>query len=169
MAKKPWKKAGKTSKSIAAPKEGADTGGVVWSAQGWALDDAETDFRMLLHALPTAVYITDASGRITYYNDAAVQLWGCSPVLGKSEWCGSWRLFKPDGTRLAHEDCPMALTLKHGQPVRGQHAVAERPDGSRVAFMPYPSPLFDRTGTLIGAVNVLAEMPGAQTSEGIDD
>ena len=32
----------------------------------------------LLKALPGAVYTTDAEGRITFYNDAAAQLWGCT-------------------------------------------------------------------------------------------
>jgi PAS domain-containing protein len=30
----------------------------------------------LLEALPVAVYTTDAEGRITFYNDAAAELWG---------------------------------------------------------------------------------------------
>jgi PAS domain S-box-containing protein len=51
----------------------------------------ERRFRELLGALPVAVYTTDASGRITYYNEAAAELWGHRPELGKSEFCGSWR------------------------------------------------------------------------------
>jgi hypothetical protein len=39
----------------------------------------------LLKVLPTAVYTTDAAGRITFYNEAAAALWGCRPELGKSE------------------------------------------------------------------------------------
>ena len=50
-------------------------------------------FRELLDALPAAVYTTDAAGRITYYNNAAVDMWGVRPTLGSSEWCGSWKLF----------------------------------------------------------------------------
>ena len=53
----------------------------------------ERRFRELLDALPAAVYTTDAAGRITYYNEAAVALWGHRPTLGSSEWCGSWKLF----------------------------------------------------------------------------
>ena len=49
-------------------------------------------FSALLEALPAAIYTTDPAGRITSYNQAAVELWGCRPELGKSEWCGSWRL-----------------------------------------------------------------------------
>src|SRR5262245_29107220 len=35
----------------------------------------------ILEALPVAVYITDAEGRITFYNQAAADLWGHRPKL----------------------------------------------------------------------------------------
>jgi K+-sensing histidine kinase KdpD len=59
---------------------------------------------------------------------------------------------------MRHDECPMAIALREGQPVRGWAAIAERPDGSRVAFEPYPTPLRDARGTLIGAVNVLVDV-----------
>src|SRR5512147_2879175 len=90
----------------------------------------------MLGALPAAVYTTDAAGRITYYNDAAAELWGYRPPLGTSEWCGSWKLYWPDGTPLAHNECPMAIALKEDRSVRGMEAAAERPDGTRVPFIP---------------------------------
>ena len=65
--------------------------------------------RELLDALPAAIYTTDAAGRITYYNTAAVQLAGRRPELGSDEWCVSWRLYWPDGTSLPHDQCPMAV------------------------------------------------------------
>jgi PAS domain S-box-containing protein len=112
----------------------------------------------LLHALPAAVYTTDAAGHITFYNAAAAELWGVKPELGKSEFCGSWKLFWPDGTPLPHHECPMALALKEKRPIRGMEAIAERPDGTRVPFIPYPMPLFDTSGALIGAVNTLVDI-----------
>jgi PAS domain S-box-containing protein len=52
----------------------------------------------------------------------------------------------------------MALALKEKRAIRGLEAVAERPDGSRVHFVPYPTPLYDNSGTLIGAVNMLVDI-----------
>ena len=109
-------------------------------------------------ALPAAVYTTDARGRITFYNAAASALWGCSPELGKSEFCGSWKLYWPDGTPLPHDECPMAMALEQQRPIRGMEAVAERPDGTRVPLIPYPTPLFDASGALTGAVNMLVDI-----------
>ena len=114
--------------------------------------DAESEKRLhqLLHALPAAVYTTDAAGRITFYNEAAAALWGCRPQLGSDEWCGSWRLFWPDGTPLPHGECPMAMAIKEKRPIIGMEAVAERPDGTRVPFMPFPSILRDLAGKSSG-------------------
>jgi PAS domain S-box-containing protein len=112
----------------------------------------------LLEALPVAVYTTDADGRITFYNRAAAALWGHHPELGSSQWCGSWRLYWPDGQPLPHDECPMAITLKEGREVRGVEAIAERPDGTRVRFRPYPTPLRDSSGRLVGAVNLLMDI-----------
>src|SRR5262245_52550134 len=95
----------------------------------------------LLAALPVAVYTTDADGRITFYNDAAADLWGHRPDLGSDRWCGSWRLYWPDGRPLAHEECPMAVALKEGRPLRGEEAIAARPDGTRIRFLSFPTPL----------------------------
>jgi PAS domain S-box-containing protein len=119
----------------------------------------------LLDALPAAVYMTDADGRITFYNEAASALWGCRPELGRSEFCGSWKLFWPDGTPLPHDECPMAMALAQQRPIRGMEAVAERPDGTRVPFMPYPTPLFDGSGALIGAINMLVDISERKRAE----
>lgn len=115
-------------------------------------------WRDLVNALPAAVYITDATGRIIFFNEAAVTLWDCRPELGKSEFWGSWRMYWPDGTPLPHDQCPMAMALKEKRPIRGMEAIAERPDGTRIHFIPYPTPLFDASGNLIGAVNMLVDI-----------
>ena len=129
-----------------------------------ALRERERRFRTLLDALPAAVYTTDAAGRITYFNEAAVTLWGLQP-LGTSEWCGSWKLFWSDGTPLAHDECPMAIALKENRAVRGVEAAAERPDGTRVPFLPYPTPIHDETGKLVGAVNMLVDITDRKRAE----
>jgi PAS domain S-box-containing protein len=112
-----------------------------------------------------AVYVTDAEGRITYYNKAAVELWGYRPPLGDSRWCGSWRLYWLDGTPMPHDECPMAMAIKENRAITGVEAIAERPDGSRVRFMPFPKPLHDETGALVGAVNMLVDVTDRRRTE----
>ena len=132
---------------------------------GEAITRGDHYFRDVLEALPAAIYTTDAAGRITYYNQAAALLWGQRPELGESEWCGSWKLYWPDGRPLPHDQCPMALAIKEGRPNRGMEAVAERPDGIKIPFIPYPTPLYDSSGTLVGAVNMLVDITDRKRAE----
>jgi PAS domain S-box-containing protein len=122
------------------------------------LGDANNLSREAIEALHPAVYMTDVEGRITFYNEAAAALWGRRPEVGESKFCGSWKLYWPDGTPLPHDKCPMAMALRQKRPIRGMEAIAERPDGTRVPFLPYPTPLFDATGRLTGAINMLVEI-----------
>ena len=62
----------------------------------------------------------------------------------------TWKLYWPDGTPLPHDQCPMAIALKEGRAIRNAEAVAERPDGTRVPFIPYPTPLRDAHGKIVG-------------------
>ena len=75
----------------------------------------------------------------------AVEFAGRTPTIG-DDVVRDLEAFRPDGTPLAHEDCPMAIALKENRPIRNVEAVAERPDGSRICFMPYPTPLRDAEG-----------------------
>lgn len=111
----------------------------------------------LLDALPVAVYTTDADGRITGYNTAAVALWGRAPETGE-RWCACKRVFRLDGSELPLDQSPIAIALRERRPVRGAELTLERHDGARVHFKPMPTPLFDEGGKLTGAVNVLVEV-----------
>ncbi len=118
-----------------------------------------------LNALPAAIYMTNADGRITYFNEAAAALWGRRPKLNADLWCGSWRLLWPDGTPMPHDACPMAVALRERRAVRGGQAIAERPDGSRVPFMAFPTPLHDASGVFVGAINMLIDMSELQRAK----
>jgi PAS domain S-box-containing protein len=125
----------------------------------------QTTDHALLDALGVAVYVTDTAGRITYFNEAAAELWGCRPALGDASFCGSWRLFWPDGTPMRHDECPMAETVRERRAIHGGEAVAERPDGARVPFAAYPTPLRDAAGNVVGALNVLVDISDRKATE----
>jgi PAS domain-containing protein len=59
----------------------------------------------------------------------------------------------------------MAVALKENRPVRGDEAIAERPDGTRSPFIPFPTPLRDGAGQLIGAVNMLVDVSERREAE----
>jgi PAS domain S-box-containing protein len=109
-------------------------------------------FQNLLEALPAAIYTTDAQGRLTYFNAAAVKLSGRKPQLGTDQWCVTWKIFRPDGKALPHDQCPMAVALKGGPVPSGIECLAERPDGTRFWFTPYPAVIRDAGGNIVGGI-----------------
>jgi PAS domain S-box-containing protein len=130
-----------------------------------ALRDSERRLQDLLAAIPAAIYTTDASGTITYYNEAAVAFAGRRPVIGVDRWTIAWKLYWPDGTPLPPDQTPIALALKENRPMRGKEVVAERPDGTRVPYIPFPTPLHDADGKLVGAINMLVDVSERKQAE----
>ena len=63
------------------------------------------------------------------------------------------------------DHCPMAIALKEQRPMRGVVAWAIRPDGTQIPFMPFPTPLFDENGQLIGAINMLVDITERKKAE----
>lgn len=121
----------------------------------WNFEPSRAD---LFRQIDAPLYTTDTEGWLTYYNEAAADLWGFRPVLGKARWCGAWRLFEADGTPLPHDRSPLAVALTEGRAVRGVQIGLERPDGMRLDFMPYPTPLRDAAGTVVAASNILLKV-----------
>lgn len=119
-------------------------------------------YRATLDALPVPVYLTDADGLVTYWNQACAAFAGREPELGKDRWCVTWQLFTLSGDPLPHDECPMAVAIKERRSIRNQIAIAMRPDGTRRALKPYPTPLFDESGNVTGAVNLLIDVSDEQ-------
>jgi len=132
------------------------------------IEEGEFRYRNLIHGLPAAIYTTDKDGYITMYNEAAIELWGRQPEIGKEMWCGSWKIFELDGvTEVPLDKCPMAITLKEKRKVTSKSPfIVERPDGIRRYFIPYPEPVFDANGDMSGAFNMLVDITESRVSEG---
>src|SRR5688572_11780550 len=95
------------------------------------LRQIEERFRRLMEMMPVAVYVCDTSGIIQNYNRRAVELWGCEPTLGDpaQRYCGSLRLYTPDGTWVPHPESIMAEVLRTGIEAHDLEVVIERPEG----------------------------------------
>jgi PAS domain S-box-containing protein len=119
----------------------------------------------MMEALPAAIYMTDAEGRLTYFNAAAVKLSGRTPELNTDKWCITWKTFLPDGTSLPDDQCPMAITLRGGDVPTGIECIAERPDGSRYWFSPCPATLRDAEGRIVGGINLLIDITARKKAE----
>jgi PAS domain S-box-containing protein len=129
------------------------------------LQESERVLRDLLGALPAAIYVTDAVGRITYCNEGAVKLWGARPKLGEDRWSDFSRYYHVDGTPMALDDCPTEIALKRGRTVHGREATLEQADGTRIPIAPYPTPIRDRTGAVVGVINMTVDISELKQAE----
>lgn len=129
--------------------------------------ERERQFRDLLEALPVAVYTTDPQGRLTFYNQAAADLWGHDPALNSdsARWCGSWKLYHADGRDMRHDESAMAVAIQENRAIRDAEAQLESPDGVRIPFLAYPTLLRDKTGQMIGAVNMMVDISERKRAE----
>lgn len=130
-----------------------------------AVRASERQLQQVLSALPAGVYTCDGDGRITFCNQAAEEMWGRSPVLGRELWCGSHRVLSANGGELMPDCWPIVQTLRTGRSVRGAEVIIERPDGTRRHVLPYPEPLRDATGRVTGVLNVLVDITARKDAE----
>lgn len=125
-----------------------------------ALSESEARLRQLISLMPMAVYTCDAEGRITFFNKQAAALWGRSPTIGDEDekFCGSFRLWKPDGSPVLHCETPMAAAIANGTSCRNVPVVVERPDGTRITVSVNIDPLNGSEGERLGAINVFEDV-----------
>jgi PAS domain S-box-containing protein len=121
----------------------------------------------ILSLMPAAVYTCDEQGRMTFYNRRAAELWGHEPKLNELEekFWGSFRLWRPDGSRLLHDETPVAKVMRSGQPDRNKELTIERPDGSRIAINVNIDPLYGTSGRPCGAINVFQDIGDSKQAE----
>jgi PAS domain S-box-containing protein len=113
----------------------------------------------LWDALPIAIYVCDAEGRVVGFNRRACELWGRSPSPDEEVLFGAaQRVFTPDGTPIELADHPMRRVLSLGEPLRDATFILERADGRRTTVLVNISPMFDDDGIITGAVNCFQDI-----------
>jgi PAS domain S-box-containing protein len=119
--------------------------------------------------LPVAAYTCDAEGRVTFFNPRAVEAWGRAPALNDDAelFCGSFKLYSPEGTLLPHDQCWMALALKEEKIYDGREIVIERADGSRLTVLANVNPIYDVAGKVIGAINIVVDITDRKQAEAV--
>ena len=148
---------GRIKSDVTAPTRNG--GGLRWD---------EERYRTLFDLGPVAVYSCDAAGVIQEFNRRAVELWGCEPVLGDTDkrFCGSFKLFRPDGTYMPHEQCPMAEVVAGTlAEARDGEVLIERPDGSRITVIVNIRPFKNERGDVTGAINCFYDITSRKHTE----
>lgn len=129
---------------------------------------SEERFRALFELGPMAVYSCDASGVIQEFNRRAAELWGRTPAEGDTDerFCGSYRLYRPDGSFMPHDQCPMAeVTSGKISAAHDMEVLIERPDGSRVTVVVNIRSLKNERGEITGAINCFYDITERKQAE----
>jgi signal transduction histidine kinase len=133
-----------------------------------ALRESEKRYRTLFDLGPVAVYSCDALGVIQNFNRRAAELWGRKPVARDTSerFCGSFKLFRPNGSFMPHEQCPVAEVVSGKKTaVRGTEVLIERSDGSRITVVVDIRPLKNKQGKVTGAINYFYDITELKQAE----
>jgi two-component system sensor kinase FixL len=123
----------------------------------------------LMETVPIAVIDCDREGLIEYFNPQAIALWGRVPAIRdiRDRYCGSFRMYYPNGKPRAHSSNPMAEVLKSGIAKLNEEIIMERPDGSRVVVLASVAPLKDENGQITGAVSCMMDITERKRTEAL--
>lgn len=119
----------------------------------------------LINILPTAIYICDLSGRLTYFNEAAVKLLGRTPEIGKDMWCGSWKIYYPNGEPMPLDKSPMARCLMNETAPKAEEIIIEKPDGMKLNILTHPMPIKDKDKKIKAYICVLTDISDKKLKE----
>lgn len=125
-----------------------------------ALKKSEDRYRKLVNSLPVAMYSCDKEGRIIFYNDIAVRLWGYEPEMNSDavKYCAYCKVWLPDGTLVLPHETPMATSLREGISFRNLEAFFERVDGKQFYAQVSIDPILDEENNIIGAINIIQDI-----------
>jgi len=136
--------------------------------QAAAREAADLEQRRLtavLAALPVGVILVEApSGRVAYYNDALVRIWGgASATASIDDYSLEWHGYHVEDGRVtdrpvASHEWPVAHALTHGVAVTDVVVAAAHPDGTRPLVSISAVPIRDGNGALVGAAAVLVDV-----------
>ena len=133
-----------------------------------AIRQSEKRYRTLFDLVPVALYTCDAKGLIQEYNRHAVELWGREPKRNdpSEKFCGSLKIFYPDGRPMPHDKCPMARALRGEKLTAADlEIVVEQSSGARRNVLVSPMALRNGQGKVIGAINCLHDITARKRTE----
>jgi diguanylate cyclase (GGDEF)-like protein/PAS domain S-box-containing protein len=122
------------------------------------MDNDFSDFyKDLLDNLHEGVYFVDTDRRITYWNKSAEEITGYSAAFAVGKHCRDNFLnhITENGVELCNTQCPLAATMQDGKK-REAEVYLHHVDGYRVPVVVRASPIYDKNGTVVGAVETFS-------------
>ncbi|MEH2164920.1 MAG: PAS domain S-box protein [Nostoc sp.] len=121
---------------------------------------SQSILQMLLEHVPEGITITGGPPNFPIIANSKL----AQELLGKpgkslvgmtsSDYAQSYGLFLADGvTRLTPKQLPLYRATRHGETIRDEECIIERPDGTRITASANVVPIRDFQGQIIGAIN----------------
>nr|WP_246408719.1 CHASE domain-containing protein [Parvularcula dongshanensis] len=112
----------------------------------------------ILGQLGEGVIVTDASGRITFVNDAAARLHGVSELnVGPEGYVSTYGILTLDGRPYSSEEMPLTRAARYGESIADARWRIRQPNGTEVLAIGSAQPITAASGQRIGAVLTLRD------------
>ncbi|MDP2877315.1 MAG: EAL domain-containing protein [Holophaga sp.] len=139
------------------------------AAAGQAVrEDAERDFEGFLNLLPVGTEITDATGRMLYCNEKALQFFGLSESAARElDWTHpDFLVLQPDGNPMEPSDRPLNRTLLTGSRVQDVVlGVEHEKEGDWAWASVSAEPRFDEAGRVNQVIVTFEDVTKKRTAE----
>lgn len=118
----------------------------------------ESFYKELLDSISDGVYFVDGERRILYWNRAAERITGFASeeVIGKRCQDNLLNHIDDDGNELCLSDCPLSICMVNGRNEKADVYLHTK-EGTRLPVHVAVSPIKDKEGKIVGAVEVFAE------------
>jgi diguanylate cyclase (GGDEF)-like protein/PAS domain S-box-containing protein len=116
-------------------------------------------YRNLLDSLYEGVYFVDRDRRIVYWNQGAEKLTGFTSEEVVGSRCADNILVHVDheGNNLCESGCPLVTSIEDGEPCESEVFLRHK-DGHRVQVSVRATPIRDKNGAIVGAVEVFRDL-----------
>lgn len=123
--------------------------------------------RALLEALPAAVLIVDAGGRVRETSAATAALLGgaVAPAEELTALAARLRAWRPDGSPLEFGDWSLVRALRSGAIGGSEELVIEALDGQRKTILTNTLPIRNAEGAVSGAVAIAIDISSLKRAE----
>lgn len=120
--------------------------------------ESEKKLRFILNGLPVAVYLTNAEGYISDYNESAVDLWGQVPVINKDKGFSSVEVFDLFGNCLDYQQCPTAKAIAQNKLILGEELAIKMANGTKANVIVFATPYHNHLNQVQGAMCVMVDI-----------
>jgi PAS domain S-box-containing protein len=114
--------------------------------------------KCLVEDSPIATFTCDQAGQLTFYNHAAVSLWGAVPTIGDGLWINIWKMYYTTGAVMPLAASPMTKAIKESRIINGEELTIETQDHVFKRVLVYSRPFFDKKNNQLGTHNSFVDI-----------